>query len=60
MTHLFFVAGIFLGIKLIPMIENLFIDLTIRTLLIMAAFAFWIHKYGLMPELSAYFSGRRN
>lgn len=58
-THVFFIAGMYFGMQILPPLENLFFDLVIRSLIISATFAFWIYKFNLMPEVMEFFGKKK-
>jgi O-antigen/teichoic acid export membrane protein len=55
LMHVFFLGALYLGIQVIPVMENLMLDAFIRSIIISSAFTLWIYKFNLMPEVMEFF-----
>lgn len=59
LTHVFFLGGMYFVIQVVPQMQNLFVDLIIRSLIISSIFAVWIYKFNLMPEVMEFFGKKK-
>jgi O-antigen/teichoic acid export membrane protein len=60
LTHVLFVGAMFFGIQIVPFMGSLTMDATIRSLIIISAFALWVYGFNLMPEVMEFFKKRKD